>query len=119
MRSVQSADLEQADQEILAHVASATAAMARGEAVEAKRTIRFENWATFFKAVTPNRIGVLEYVAERDAVPSTRTLAVALGRDYAAVHADVTALLKLRLLERDGNVLRCETGPDGAELAAA
>ncbi len=112
-------DLEQIDRDILSHVAHATAAAARDEAIEAKRTIRFENWATFFKTVTPNRIDILEYVAERDAVPSTRALATALGRDYAAVHADVTALLKPRLLEREGNVLHCEAGPGSAELVTA
>jgi predicted transcriptional regulator len=112
-------DLDQIDREILANCEKASAAAARGDAVEAKRTVNFESWTTFFQAVTPNRIAILEYVAEHDAVASTRALAMALGRDYAAVHADVAALLKLRLLEREGNTLHCEVGPDGAELVAA
>ena len=111
--------LEEIDREIIANVSAAVAAADRGESIEAKRTISFENWTTFFRCMTPNRIAILEHVAAHDMIASTRALSVALGRDYSGVHADVAELVKLGLLERDGNTLRCEIEPDIAELAAA
>ena len=68
--------------------------------------------------MTPNRIALLEHVAAHNAA-STRALSIALGRDYSGVHADVAELVKLGLLERDGNALYCEIEPDTAELVAA
>lgn len=111
--------LEEIDREIAANVDAAVAAAERGENIETKRTISFENWATFFRSMTPNRIAILEHVSAHDMIASTRALSVALGRDYSGVHADVAELVKLGLLERDGNALRCEIGPDVAELVAA
>ena len=69
--------------------------------------------------MTPNRIAILEHVASHGMIASTRALSIALGRDYSGVHADVAELVKLGLLERDGNALRCEIEPDVVELAAA
>ena len=111
--------LEEIDREIVANVEAAVAAAERGESFEAKRTISFENWTTFFRSMTANRIAVLQHVAARDVVASVRELAIGLGRDYAAVHADVAELVRLGLLERDGRAIRCEIEPDRAELAAA
>ena len=111
--------LEEIDREIVANVEAAVAAAGRGESFEARRTIGFENWTTFFRCMTPNRIAILEHVAAHDMVASTRALSIALSRDYSAVHADVAKLVKLGLLERDGNALRCEIEPDTAELVAA
>ena len=107
--------LEEIDREIVATVA----ATERGESFEAKRIISFENWTTFFRSMTANRIAVLQHVAARDVVASVRELAIGLSRDYAAVHADVAELVQLGLLERDGRAIRCEIKPDRAELAAA
>jgi predicted transcriptional regulator len=111
--------LEEIDREIVANVDAAVAAAERGESIEAKHTISFENWTTFFRCMTPNRIAILEHVAAHDMIASTRALSVALGRDYSGVHADVAELVKLGLLERDGNALRCEIEPGAAELVAA
>lgn len=113
------ADLDQIDAEIIENCQAAMAAAARGEGVVPKRTVTFETWDAFFRSLTPNRIEILEHVARNSEVASTRALALALGRDYAAVHADVAVLLKLHLLERDGNALRCEVGPGRADLVAA
>ena len=110
---------EEIDREIVANVEAAVAAADRGETFERKRTISFENWNTFFRTMTPNRIAILEHVAAHEVVASTRALSIALGRDYSGVHADVAELMKLGLLERNGNALRCETEPGAAELAAA
>ena len=111
--------LEEIDREIVANVEAAVAAAERGESFEAKRTISFENWTTFFRSMTANRIRVLQHVAARDVVASVRELAIGLGRDYAAVHTDVAELVQLGLLERDGRAIRCEIEPDRAELVAA
>ena len=112
-------NLEEIDREIAANVEAAVAAADKGESFEAKRTIGFENWKAFFRSMTPNRIAMLEHVAAQEVVASTRALSIALGRDYSGVHADVAELVKLGLLERDGNALRCEIEPDTAELVAA
>ena len=111
--------LEEIDREIAAHVEAAVAAADKDESFKAERTISFENWNTFFRCMTPNRIAILEHVAAHDMVASTRALSIALGRDYSGVHADVAELVKLGLLERDRNALRCEIDPDAAELVAA
>ena len=111
--------LEEIDREIVTNVSAAVAAADRGESIEAKRTISFENWTTFFRCMTPNRIAILEHVAAHNMIASTRALSIALGRDYSGVHADVAELVKLGFLERDGNSLRCEIEPDTAELTAA
>ncbi len=113
------ASLEEIDDEIVADVEAAVAAAEAGEEFVAKRTVGFENWSAFFRTMTPNRIAILEHVAARERVASTRALSIALGRDYSGVHADVAALLKLGLLERDGNALRCEVEPGMVELVAA
>ena len=111
--------LEEIDREVAANVEAAVAAADKGESFEARRTVGFENWKAFFRSMTPNRIAILEYVAAHEVVASTRALSIAMGRDYSGVHADVTELVKLGLLERDGNALRCDIEPDAAEMAAA
>ena len=110
--------LEEIDQEVAANVEAAIAAADKGEGFEARRTIGFENWNAFFRSMTPNRIALLEHVAAHDVVASTRALSIALHRDYSGVHADVAELVKLGLLERDGNTLRCDIEPSAAELVA-
>lgn len=111
--------MEAIDREIVANVEAAVAAADWGESFEIKRTVSFENWATFFQSLTPNRTALLEHVAAHEAVASTRALSIAMGRDDSAVHADVAELVKLGLLECDGIALRCKIEPDRAELAAA
>ena len=111
--------VEDIDRDIVANVEKAVAASERGEDFESTRTISFENWNTFFRCMTPNRIAILEHVSARNTIASTRALSVALGRDYSGVHADVAELVRIGLLERDGNALRCEIEPGAAELAAA
>ena len=110
--------LETIDREIVANAEAAVAAADRGEEFETQRTISFENWATFFQSMTPNRMAILEHVAAHDVVASTRALSIALGRDYAAVHADVAKLVTLGLIERDGTALHCEIELGRAEISA-
>ncbi len=110
--------IEEIDREIAANVEAAAAAVDKEEGFEAKRTVSFENWKAFFRSMTPSRIAILEHDAAHNGVASTRALSIALERDYSGVHADVAELVKLQLLERDGNALRCEIAPDAAELVA-
>ncbi len=109
--------LEAIDREIVANVEAAVAAAARNETFEARRTIGFENWTTFFRSMTPSRIAILEHVAAYD-VASTLALSSALDRDHTTVHADVAELLTLGLIERDGDALRCEIEPGRVQLEA-
>ncbi len=64
--------LDGIDREIVANVDAAVEAAGRGDSIEARRTISFENWATFFRAMSPNRIAILEHVAAHGKVASTR-----------------------------------------------
>lgn len=69
--------------------------------------VTFDNWETFAKAMTPNRLELLRHV---HATPprSILALAKALGRDYRRVHDDVAALTEVGLLERNADGLRAE-----------
>lgn len=66
----------------------------------------FETPATLFQAITPKRWELLYRLQGKPAM-SIRELAKQLGRDVKNVHADVTKLLDIGLLERDeaGKVL--------------
>lgn len=60
----------------------------------------FESMDGLLRALTANRWALIRTL--RRAGPSSiRALAHAVGRDYWAVHADVTALLATGLVERD------------------
>ena len=87
--------LEEVAREIVANLEAAVAAAERKESFEARRTISFENWTTLFRSMTADRIVVLQHVAARDVVASMRELTISLGRDYAAVHADIEELVQL------------------------
>jgi predicted transcriptional regulator len=50
--------------------------------------------------LSPKRMELLRHVAEHPGL-SVRALAIALGRDYKNVHADVADLEEQHLLERD------------------
>lgn len=97
---------QEIDREIAAHVEAAIATADAGGSLEARRTISFENWNTFFRCMTPNRIAILEHVAAHDVAATTRALSVTLGRDHSSIQADVAELVKLGLLERDGSALQ-------------
>lgn len=57
----------------------------------AERHVGFDTFETFAKIMTPKRLELLRYV-HRHPPRSIRALAMALGRDYRRVHADVEAL---------------------------
>lgn len=78
----------------------------RGADVE-EHHLSFENWQTFARVMTANRLELLHRV-HRNPPRSIHALATALGRDYRRVHEDVEALVAAGLLDRDDAGLRAE-----------
>jgi len=87
-------------------VLDAIARHAGGEDV-LENHITFENWQTFARVMTANRMELLRHV-HRTPPRSILALARALGRDYKRVHEDVEALVAAGLLDRDEAGLRAE-----------
>jgi predicted transcriptional regulator len=69
--------------------------------------LTFENWQTFARVMTANRLELLRAV-HRAPPKSILALSRALGRDYKRVHEDVEALSAAGLLERNEAGLRAE-----------
>lgn len=80
---------------------------ARGEAVEAQDTVTFASWTALSAVMTDKRHELLRHLHSRPA-NSIRALARDLGRDYKRVHDDVTALVSVGLVEKDGRTLRVD-----------
>lgn len=78
----------------------------RGEAPEGGTHLSFESMELLLRVLTPNRWLLLKALRRRGP-SSIRALAKALERDYRGVHADVTALREVGLVQRDeqGRVL--------------
>ncbi|HEY0838151.1 MAG TPA: MarR family transcriptional regulator [Azospirillum sp.] len=85
--------------EIAAEVADAVHRAERGEHVEPESSIDFADWDTLARTLTSKRLELLRYL-HRHPTASVRALAMALGRDYKNVHADVQALTETGLIER-------------------
>ncbi|WP_342110563.1 hypothetical protein [Methylobacterium sp. SI9] len=88
-------------EDMRARFLSAVRRVEAGEAVEPERVVTFENWATFLKTFSADRIALLEALAVGPA-DSIDALAGSLGRTYRRVHDDVAALEKAGLLKRTG-----------------
>jgi len=84
-------------------------AITRHDAAEdvSEHHLTFENWQTFARVMTANRLELLRHV-HRDPARSVLALARALGRDYKRVHEDVEALLAAGLLDRDDAGIRAD-----------
>jgi len=93
-------------------ILAAAARAESGEAVAPEAHLSFQDWNTFFRIMTPNRIALLRHIHMHD-TRSVRALAAAVGRDYRRVHADVEALVAAGLIERHGTALSADW--DGAE----
>ena len=72
-----------------------------------ERHLAFESWDSLARVLTAKRLELLRYV-HRHEVPSVRTLAKALRRDYSNVHADVQALTSAGLLEVTDDGIRAD-----------
>ena len=74
-------------------------ALDRGEAVSPQAHLSFPDMETLLSVLTPKRFALLRTL--RQTGPSSiRALAAAAGRDYKAVHNDVSALIENGLIER-------------------
>ena len=84
-------------------------AITRHEAGETivENHLTFENWQTFARVMTANRLELLRHV-HHSPPPSILALARALGRDYKRVHEDVEALVVAGLLNRHKTGLRAD-----------
>jgi len=78
----------------------------RGESFR-ERHLAFESWDVLARVLTAKRMELLRYV-RRHEVTSVRALAMALGRDYSNVHADVQALTAAGLLDATGGGVRAD-----------
>lgn len=70
-----------------------------GDFSRQKAVIAFENMETLLKTLTANRWRLLRTLRV-EGPTSIRRLAQTLVRDYRAVHADVTTLIDIGLIER-------------------
>jgi predicted transcriptional regulator len=73
----------------------------RGETVQEKNMLHFENLEVLLKTLTPGRWALLKKL-HANGPTSIRALATDLGRDYKNVHTDV------RRLENVGLIVRTE-----------
>jgi predicted transcriptional regulator len=69
--------------------------------------LTFENWQTFARVMTGNRLELLRQV-HRAPPKSILALSRALGRDYKRVHEDVEVLTAAGLLDRNEAGLRAD-----------
>ena len=87
----------------------------RGEATQ-EHYLAFESWEALSRVLTGKRMELLRYV-RRHKVSSVRALAMALGRDYSNVHADVQSLSAAGLLAAGSAGIRADY--DGIETRIA
>jgi predicted transcriptional regulator len=74
----------------------------RGETVQEKHRLHFENLEVLLKILTPGRWVLLKKLHANGPM-SIRALAKDLGRDYKNVHTDVRRLENISLIERTKN----------------
>ena len=74
---------------------------AEGRKVSPLRVLSMEDLPSLLKAMTPARWQLIERLKKQGSV-SIYELARLAQRDYKNVHTDVTALMKLGLVERSG-----------------
>lgn len=74
----------------------------RGETVQEKHRLHFENLEVLLKTLTPGRWALLKKLHSNGPM-SIRSLANDLGRDYKNVYTDVRRLENIGLIERTEN----------------
>ena len=74
----------------------------RGESVQEKHRLHFENLEILLKTLTPGRWALLKKLHANGPM-SIRALAKDLGRDYKNVHTDVRRLENIGLIEYTKN----------------
>ena len=63
--------------------------------------LAFGSLRDLFSAITEKRLELIRFVATHEGL-NTRQLSQQLGRDYKNVHTDVSDLVELGLLDKDG-----------------
>jgi predicted transcriptional regulator len=79
----------------------------RGEKVELQDNVTFVSWSALASVMSDRRHELLRHL-HRHPAASIRGLSRELGRDYKRVHDDVSALVGVGLIERDGRTLRVD-----------
>jgi predicted transcriptional regulator len=75
--------------------------LAEGQKLQSFHVLSVEDLPALAKALTPARWALLESI-RKGGPASIYELAKRLGRNYKNVHTDVTALLRINLVEKDG-----------------
>jgi predicted transcriptional regulator len=79
----------------------------RGEQVEPQDNVTFVSWSALSAVMTDKRHELLRHLHAHPTA-SIRALARDLGRDYKRVHDDVSALVAVGLVEKEGRTLRVD-----------
>ena len=74
----------------------------RGETIQVKHRLHFENFEVLLKTLTPGRWALLKRLHANGPM-SIRALSKDLGRDYKNVHTDVRRLENIGLIGRTKN----------------
>lgn len=62
-------------------------------------TYSFPTWEALHSALTPNRVAILAAMKDKGGM-TMREVSRLVNRDFRPVHADITALVKIGLLDR-------------------
>jgi len=66
---------------------------------EGEEVIKFENYESFYKTLTPKRIEILKYLVKNGKANSINSLARALGRSFRHIREDLTVLEMIGLIK--------------------
>lgn len=68
-------------------------------------TYSFPTWEALHSALTPNRVAILAAMKDKGSM-TMREVSRLVKRDFRPVHADITALVKIGLIDRvEGGIL--------------
>lgn len=66
-----------------------------------KQAISFASWDVMHRVLAPNRLAIVRAMTGTGPL-SIREVARRVGRDFKAVHSDMTVLIQSGVVERDG-----------------
>jgi predicted transcriptional regulator len=72
-----------------------------GKAVNRPHSIGFASYAAMHRVLSPARLDIVRTMAGQGPM-SIRELARRVGRDFKAIHTDVTMLINAGVIDRDG-----------------
>lgn len=68
---------------------------------KSKPAISFASWEVMHRVLAPNRLAIVQAMTGAG-VLSIREVARRIGRDFKAVHSDITVLLEAGVVQREG-----------------